>query len=130
MAGDVITLSAGCAAILPLASEAEVVCTLATDVVVAQMVVKSFGIREGLRAFHPETFVCRLWLRGLRNAVRRLRRVRFRGLGTLGVGGRGVRRRGRGREGGGHVCVMVVVGEEEWRQRGLGRDLRIEVGHC
>jgi hypothetical protein len=48
MACDVITLCTRCAAVCPLAGQAEVVCALATDVVVAEMVVQRFWVRESL----------------------------------------------------------------------------------
>ena len=53
MAGDVVTLSAGCAAVLPFAGEAEVVGALAADVVVAEMHVECLWVRGKLGAPLP-----------------------------------------------------------------------------
>jgi hypothetical protein len=55
MAGDMIALCAGSGAVFPFASEAEVVGALPTNVVVAKMVVKSFGFGERFGAFEPLT---------------------------------------------------------------------------
>lgn len=61
-----ISLRASCAAILPLASETEVVGALSADVVVAEVVVEHFGVGERLAAVSPETDQGRL-LRGRRD---------------------------------------------------------------
>ena len=55
MTGDVVSLCAGGTAILPLASEAKVICALSTDVVVAEMVVERLRVLEGLLAVEPNT---------------------------------------------------------------------------
>jgi hypothetical protein len=86
MAGDVVSLCASCAAVLPLAGEAEIVGALATDVVVAEMVVEGLWVIEGQLTVQPETAVG-----GLRGIWRR------RGTG----GGR----RGRGGQSRRHVQV-------------------------
>lgn len=57
MAGYVVTLCAGGTTVLPLAGETEIVGALATDVVVAEMVVESLGVGKGLTAVDPETLV-------------------------------------------------------------------------
>ena len=57
MAGDVIPLCASSCAVFPFASETEVICALPADVVVAEMIVKSLGVGEGLCAFEPLTAV-------------------------------------------------------------------------
>lgn len=51
-----ITLSTGSAAVLPLASEAEIICAFTTDVVVAEVVVEGFWVSEILTAVVPEAF--------------------------------------------------------------------------
>ena len=76
MAGDMVTLCAGCATILPPAGEAEIVGALAANVVIAEMVVEGLWVEKGVCAVIPETSVCR----------------GRRGGGTSGGG------RGRGRE--------------------------------
>jgi hypothetical protein len=53
MASDVVPFGAGSSAILPLASETEVVCALATDVLVAEMVVEGLWVGECLGAVLP-----------------------------------------------------------------------------
>ena len=52
-----VALCACCAAVLPLAGEAEVVCALPADVVVAEVVVEGLWVGEALRAVDPETGV-------------------------------------------------------------------------
>jgi hypothetical protein len=64
MAGDMITLGTGCAAVLPLAGEAEVVGALAANMVIAEMVVEGLWVEKGLSAVAPETFVGRRRGRG------------------------------------------------------------------
>lgn len=59
MGGDVVALCAGCAAVPPPAGQTEVVCRLAADVVVAEVVVEMLGVDEGLGARVPETLVRR-----------------------------------------------------------------------
>lgn len=59
MAGDMITLGTGCAAVLPLAGEAEVVGALAANMVIAEMVVEGLWVDKGLSTVVPETFVGR-----------------------------------------------------------------------
>lgn len=39
MTSDVIALGTSCSAVLPLASETEIICALASDMVVAEMVI-------------------------------------------------------------------------------------------
>ena len=53
MAGDVITFGAGGTAVLPLAGKTKIVCALAADVVVAEVVVEGFGVRKHLVAVDP-----------------------------------------------------------------------------
>ena len=53
MAGNVVTLRTGGAAVLPVAGETEVVCALAADVVVAEMVVEGLWVGEGADAVLP-----------------------------------------------------------------------------
>ena len=48
-----ITLGARCVAVLPPASETEVVCALPADVVVAEVVVEELCVWEGGRAVEP-----------------------------------------------------------------------------
>lgn len=57
MTCDVVALCAGGVALLPFAGEAEVVCALAADVVVAEMVVEGVGVSEDLVAVLPEAEV-------------------------------------------------------------------------
>ncbi len=60
MGGDVVTLRAGGTAVLPVASEAEIVGGFATDVVVAEVVVEYLGVGEGTIAVAPFALVvCR-----------------------------------------------------------------------
>lgn len=54
MAGYVIALCAGGAAVLPLAGETEIVCALAADVVIAQVVVEGLRVRVTVAAVDPE----------------------------------------------------------------------------
>jgi hypothetical protein len=54
MTGDVISFCASRTTIFPSASEAKVVGTLATDVVVAEVVIEDFGIWVGLSAVDPK----------------------------------------------------------------------------
>ena len=55
MAGDMISLCARRATVLPLAGETEVVGTLATNMVVTEMVVKSLWVDKGFVAINPLT---------------------------------------------------------------------------
>jgi hypothetical protein len=66
VAGDVISLRASCAAVLPLTSETEVVGALSADVVVAEVVVEYFGVGIRLAAVHPKAEQGRL-VRGRRD---------------------------------------------------------------
>lgn len=63
MAGYVITLGAGSAAILPFASEAKIVGALPANVIVAQMSVKSLRIGIIKLAVNPLALVCELGVR-------------------------------------------------------------------
>ena len=55
VAGDVISLRASCAAILPLTSETKVIGALSADMVVAKMVIEDFGVEVRLSAVGPKT---------------------------------------------------------------------------
>lgn len=57
MACDMVSLSTGGTAVLPLAGETEVVCAFPTDVCIAEMVVERFWIWERLGTLKPETGV-------------------------------------------------------------------------
>lgn len=57
MTGDVISFGAGSSTILPLASKAEVICALPSDVIVAKMVVQCLRVGERLDAINPKTFM-------------------------------------------------------------------------
>lgn len=57
MAGDVVALGTGCAAILPLAGETEVVGALAADMVIAKMDVEQFGVGADGGALLPQAFL-------------------------------------------------------------------------
>lgn len=59
MAGDMVTLRTCCAAVLPLAGEAEIVGTLTANVVIAEMVIEGLWVDKGLSTLLPETFVSR-----------------------------------------------------------------------
>lgn len=59
MAGNVVSLCTAGSAVLPLAGETEIVGTLATNVIVAEMVVECFWITKGVRAVLPKTFMDR-----------------------------------------------------------------------
>jgi hypothetical protein len=59
MAGDMVTLGTCCAAVLPLAGEAEVVGALAANMVIAEMVVEGLWVEKGLSTVVPEAFVGR-----------------------------------------------------------------------
>jgi len=63
--GDVIPLRASCTTIFPLASETKVVSTFSADMVVAEVVIESFGVGVGLAAVDPKTDQGRL-VRGRR----------------------------------------------------------------
>lgn len=60
MAGNVITLGARRAAVLPFASEAEIVGALATYVVVAEVGVEGLRIGKVELAVEPLALVCEL----------------------------------------------------------------------
>ena len=53
MTGDVVALRTGCAAVFPLASQAEVSGALAANVVVAEVVVEGLWVWEDLVAVDP-----------------------------------------------------------------------------
>jgi len=53
--GDVVALCASSTTVLPLACEAQIVCTLATDVIITEMVIKILWIVKFLVAVEPET---------------------------------------------------------------------------
>ena len=111
MTGDVIALCACCAAVFPFAGETEVVGALATDVVVAQMVVEDLWVCKGARAALPETSVGRLGA-GCRDGGggERWCCCGRGGIGGDGVGGRrGVRGRLAGRRG--HRADAAYVGD-------------------
>lgn len=55
VAGNVISLRASCTTILPLASETKVIGAFSADMVVAEVVVESFGVGVGLAAVDPKT---------------------------------------------------------------------------
>lgn len=57
MAGYMVTLSAGCATVLPFASKTQVVGTLPSDVVIAKVIIEALRIKERLGAVYPETLV-------------------------------------------------------------------------
>ena len=57
MTGNMVALSTGSDAVLPFASEAEIVGALPADVVVAEVIVKSFGLVERFGAFEPLALV-------------------------------------------------------------------------
>ena len=76
MAGDVISFRASCTTIFPFASEAKVVSTLPTDVVVAEVVVEDFGVCVGLPAVYPKADQG-----GFVRGVRDWGRLLFRGSG-------------------------------------------------
>ena len=64
MACDVISFCTGCATVLPLAGETEIVCALPTDVETAEVVVEGLWVWEGLGTVLPETEVLRGWREG------------------------------------------------------------------
>ena len=66
MTSNMVPLCTGCPAILPIASQTQVVGALAADMIVAQVAIESFGVGESFLAVDPFTFV------GVRN-VRSLR---------------------------------------------------------
>jgi len=119
MAGDVVSLSTGGSAVLPLACETKIVCALAADVVVAEMVVEGLWIRICLGAVLPETSVGRLG--------------RLLGLWIVCCGGRWVRAlvvssRGKGRrrrKGSGHGAMLPHLGPDDgFKERNLPSRLR------
>jgi hypothetical protein len=75
MASDMITLGTSSGTVFPLACEAEVISALSTNVIVAEMIVKSLGVREGLCAFEPLALVGRGRVES-ESGVRRARRGR------------------------------------------------------
>jgi S-adenosylmethionine:diacylglycerol 3-amino-3-carboxypropyl transferase len=82
MTGNMVSLRARSPAVFPLARQAKVVRALATDVIAAQVVVKSLGVREELRAFHPLTWQARV-LRSKRGRTGRRAGL----VGRIGGGG-------------------------------------------
>ena len=116
MTGDVISLGASCAAILPFTSETKIIGAFATDVVVAEVVIEDFGLEVRLAAVDPKTGQGglvggggdRRWLlprgRGLRCGVLDL--CRLWGWGGGGCCGHGS----------GVLTVAVGVGEGEGRR--------------
>jgi hypothetical protein len=66
MASDVVSLSTAGATVLPFAGETEIVGALASNMVVAKVVVEGLGVAKRLRAVLPETPVGGLWSRLLR----------------------------------------------------------------
>lgn len=98
MTCNVVTLCAGCSAVLPFAGEAEIVCAFPADVVVAEMMIESLGVEISSRAVLPETVVgcCGIWVED-----------------GLDGGGR--------REGGGHgERVEVELENVEGHERSVG----------
>lgn len=69
MTGNMVALCTGSPAVLPLAGQAEVICTLATNVIIAKVVVKRFRVSKILTAVDPETLVS--------SSVWRLRKLRI-----------------------------------------------------
>lgn len=59
MTSDMVSLCAGCSTVLPLASKTEIVCTLSSDMVVAQVIIKCLRVGRRVCAIKPETFVDR-----------------------------------------------------------------------
>ena len=55
MTSDVVTLCAGSTTILPLACKAQIVCILATDVIITEMVIEVHWILKFLAAVEPKT---------------------------------------------------------------------------
>lgn len=55
--GDMVSLGGGVVAFLPMAGEAQVVCRLATDVVVSHVHVELLGVVVGFKALLPQTNV-------------------------------------------------------------------------
>ena len=64
MTSNMVAFCAGCSAVLPFAGEAEIVCALPTDMVVAEMMVESLGVEISSRTVLPETVVgcCGIWV--------------------------------------------------------------------
>jgi hypothetical protein len=64
MTSNMVALCAGCSAVLPFAGEAEIVCALPANVVVAEMMVESLGVEISSGTVLPETVVgcCGIWV--------------------------------------------------------------------
>lgn len=80
MRGDVISLDSSGAAGIPLASEAEVVGTLATNMTVTNVFIKSLGVGESLEAMVPaagQVVIGRTVLGYVRSRARGSRRIGF-----------------------------------------------------
>jgi hypothetical protein len=59
MTGNMVAFCTGSDAVLPFASEAEIVGALPANVVIAEVMVKSFGVGERFGAFEPLALVKR-----------------------------------------------------------------------
>ena len=109
--GDMVALSAGRPAILPLAGQAQIAGALPADVIIAEVVVESFGVGEDLVAADPLTGMAGGGLVSGRGRGRGGGRRR----GALGLGA--VRRLGGGRRGrgggGGGLGRLAHEGEGE-----------------
>jgi hypothetical protein len=57
MAGNVISFRTAGSAVLPFAGETEIVGTLATNVVIAEMIVEGLWVAKGLSTVFPKTFM-------------------------------------------------------------------------